>query len=217
EGEFRRWADGVYELGVGDEVVRLGEGGIVSRAPRQAAAPRREFPSAPERQQQIAAAHAHPPGEAAVLAAEDPADIAALAVSEAAADGPNSAAVGAHDEVPAAVQGETSDADRRATGEAATGTRGTGDREAGAWIGAVAERAAGANTATGGESAAASEEVSRAGDAGGLTIKARDDPPAAGERSLVFKIELSEPAAQSVVLIYGTVDGTARAGQDYEA
>src|SRR5690606_14742356 len=166
-GEFLRWADGVYELGVGDEVVRLGEGGIVSRAPRQAAAPRREFPSAPEGQQQIGAAQSHSPEEAAVLAAEDPADVANLAVSGAAAGG-------------------------------------TGDREAGAWIGAVAERAAGANTATGDESAAASEEASRAGDAGGLTIKASVGPPAPGERSMVFKIELSEPAAQSVMLIYGT-------------
>src|SRR5690606_38527816 len=128
------------------------------------------------------------PEEAAVLAAEDPADVATLAVSEAAADGPSVAPVG-----------------------------GTGDREAGAWIGAVAERAAGANTARGDESAAASRQASRAGGAGGLTIEATVDLPAPGERSVVFKIELSEPAAQSVVLIYGTVDGTAKAGQDYEA
>src|SRR5690606_17837270 len=150
-GEFLRWADGVYELGVGDEVIRLGEGGIVSRAPRQAAAPRREFPSAPEGQQQIGAAHSHSPEEAAVLAAEEPADVATLAVSEAAADGPSVAPVG-----------------------------GTGDREAGAWIGAVAERAAGANTARGDESAAASRQASRAGGAGGLTIEATVDLPAPG-------------------------------------
>jgi chitinase len=34
---------------------------------------------------------------------------------------------------------------------------------------------------------------------------------------MVFNIELSEPAKQTVVLIYGTVDGTAKAGEDYEA
>jgi hypothetical protein len=33
---------------------------------------------------------------------------------------------------------------------------------------------------------------------------------------MVFKIELSRPAVQTVVLIYGTVDGTAKAGTDYE-
>ena len=34
---------------------------------------------------------------------------------------------------------------------------------------------------------------------------------------MVFNIELSQPAKQTIVLIYGTVDGTAKAGEDYEA
>ena len=38
----------------------------------------------------------------------------------------------------------------------------------------------------------------------------------AGVDGIVFQIELSRPADQTVVLIYGTVDGTATAGKDYE-
>jgi hypothetical protein len=34
---------------------------------------------------------------------------------------------------------------------------------------------------------------------------------------IVFRIELSRPAGQTVVLIYGTVDGTAKAGKDYQS
>jgi hypothetical protein len=33
---------------------------------------------------------------------------------------------------------------------------------------------------------------------------------------MVFRIELSHPAEQPVVLIYGTLDGSAKAGKDYE-
>jgi hypothetical protein len=33
---------------------------------------------------------------------------------------------------------------------------------------------------------------------------------------MVFRIELSQPAEQTVVLIYGTVEGTAKAGKDFE-
>ena len=33
---------------------------------------------------------------------------------------------------------------------------------------------------------------------------------------MVFRIELSRPAEQTVVLIYGTVEGTAKAGEDFE-
>jgi hypothetical protein len=50
-----------------------------------------------------------------------------------------------------------------------------------------------------------------------VAVKASVDPAAAGAAGMVFKIELSRPAEQTVVLIYGTVDGTAKAGQDYEA
>ena len=49
-----------------------------------------------------------------------------------------------------------------------------------------------------------------------LAVRASVDPPEPGAESIVFKIELSRPAQQTVVLIYGTVDGTAKAGEDYE-
>jgi chitinase len=49
-----------------------------------------------------------------------------------------------------------------------------------------------------------------------VAVKASVEPAAAGA-DMIFKIELSRPAEQTVVLIYGTVDGTAKAGEDYEA
>jgi hypothetical protein len=65
--------------------------------------------------------------------------------------------------------------------------------------------------------AVAGNESTAVGDQGSPAVKASVDPPEPGDRSMVFKIELSQPAAQTVVLIYGTVDGTAKAGEDYEA
>jgi hypothetical protein len=49
-----------------------------------------------------------------------------------------------------------------------------------------------------------------------LAVRASVGSAAAGADDLVFQIELSRPAEQTVVLIYGTVDGTAVAGKDYE-
>jgi hypothetical protein len=49
-----------------------------------------------------------------------------------------------------------------------------------------------------------------------VALKASVDPAEAGASRVVFRIELSRIAEQTVVLIYGTVDGTARAGTDYE-
>jgi hypothetical protein len=65
--------------------------------------------------------------------------------------------------------------------------------------------------------AAAGQQQAALGDPGVLAVKASVDPLAPGARSMVFNIELSQPAKQTVVLIYGTVDGTAKAGEDYEA
>jgi Calx-beta domain len=48
-----------------------------------------------------------------------------------------------------------------------------------------------------------------------LAVRASVGSGTAGE-DLVFRIELSRAAEQTVVLIYGTVDGTAVAGEDYE-
>ncbi len=49
-----------------------------------------------------------------------------------------------------------------------------------------------------------------------VVLKASVDPAKPGAAGVVFTIELSRPAQQPIVLIYGTVDGTARAGTDYE-
>jgi RNase P/RNase MRP subunit p29 len=49
-----------------------------------------------------------------------------------------------------------------------------------------------------------------------VVLKASVDPAKPGTAGVVFTIELSRPAQQPIVLIYGTVDGTARAGMDYE-
>lgn len=50
-----------------------------------------------------------------------------------------------------------------------------------------------------------------------LAVRGSVDPVEANAAELVFKVELSRPAEQTVVLIYGTVDGTAKAGEDYES
>jgi hypothetical protein len=47
-----------------------------------------------------------------------------------------------------------------------------------------------------------------------LAVRGTVDPAEAGAERIVFRIELSRPAEQPVVLIYGTVDGTAKAGKD---
>jgi hypothetical protein len=49
-----------------------------------------------------------------------------------------------------------------------------------------------------------------------LAVKASLDPAASDAENMVFRIELSHPAEQTVVLIYGTVEGTAKAGKDFE-
>ena len=49
-----------------------------------------------------------------------------------------------------------------------------------------------------------------------LIVKASVDPAEPGADNMVFHIELSRPAEQTVVLIYGTVEGTAKAGEDFE-
>ena len=61
---------------------------------------------------------------------------------------------------------------------------------------------------------AATPEAERDGQR--VAVRASIDPAEAGAGGIIFRIELSRPAEQAVVLIYGTVDGTAVAGRDYE-
>jgi Calx-beta domain len=128
-GQFLSWTDGVYQLRLGGQVVRISEGAILSREPREEAT--RQSPREPPPR------HAQEPtaGMAAAPAASPP-------------------------EKPAALKAE-------------------------------------------GESQA-------------VAVKGSADPAETGADGMVFKIELSRPAEQTVVLIYGTLDGTAKAGRDYE-
>jgi Calx-beta domain len=73
--------------------------------------------------------------------------------------------------------------------------------------------------ATGGEqkvAAVAKDQGPAAGERQGLAVKASVEPTAPGADQMVFRIELSRPAEQTIVLIYGTVEGTAKAGKDFE-
>jgi Calx-beta domain len=125
-GRFLSWADGVYQLRSGDEVIRIREGVILGReqAIRQ---PSRELSSSPE--EQLAAG-------TSVAQTTPPADEPAAPIAE---------------------------------GESQT-----------------------------------------------VAIKASVDPAETGADAMVFRIELSHPAEQPIVLIYGTSDGSAKAGKDYE-
>jgi hypothetical protein len=49
-----------------------------------------------------------------------------------------------------------------------------------------------------------------------LAIDASAEPVAESVATLVFEVKLSRPSKRSVVVIYATVDGTAKAGTDYE-
>jgi RNase P/RNase MRP subunit p29 len=128
-GQFLSWTDGVYQLRLGGQVVRISQGAILSREPREEATrqPPREPPPRPAQEPTA--------GMAAAPAASPP-------------------------EKPAAPKAE---------GESQT-----------------------------------------------VAVKGSVDPAETGADGMVFKIELSRPAEQMVVLIYGTLDGTAKAGRDYE-
>jgi RNase P/RNase MRP subunit p29 len=144
-GQLLGWAEGVYQIRSGSEVIRIGEGRILSRGPLEAE-PSRTPPRPPERRR-----------------VETAAAPAASAVQRVSANGV---------------------AANRANAELPT-----------------AEIAA----------ARATESDSQS-----VALEASVDPAEAGTAGLVFNIELSRPAEQTIVLIYGTVDGTARAGTDYE-
>jgi hypothetical protein len=81
----------------------------------------------------------------------------------------------------------------------------------------VAEAAAKDAAATG---AAAVTEIAATpqapSDGGRLAVRAAIAAAETSAAAIVFRIELSRPAEQTVVLIYGTVDGTAVGGEDYE-
>jgi hypothetical protein len=195
-GQILSWADGVYQVRSGGEIVHVRAGRIVTREvaeastqappaaepqePAEEPAVETAAPAAPAARETAAANVPSESPAADAPAAEDPA--ASAATEEAAAERP---AAGAAAEAAAAESGTAEDS---ATGDSAAESR-----------------------------AAAVIEVPKAeSDPPPVAVKASVDPAAAGA-DMVFKIELSRPAEQTVVLIYGTVDGTAKAGEDYEA
>ena len=67
------------------------------------------------------------------------------------------------------------------------------------------------------EPAAGPEPEAPAGDLPILTVKTAPDQVTEKTGEVVFTVELSRPLDDLLVLIYSTVDGTARAGTDYAA
>jgi Calx-beta domain len=247
-GQFLGWADGVYELRAGADVVRVSESGILSREPGQQSA--RMLATRPRRAQETTAAATPSPAPAEQRAepapaagpAENRTRSAAAARSDgaAAADDAERQEREAEARTAAARESQPGDTEARAAAvqDSLTATArqshagGETESQAAAMVEdeAAAERPsqpvadpqAPADTepeaaADRQNQAAADEEVAALSEEGILAVKASVDPPEPGARAMVFNIELSEPAEQTVVLIYGTVDGTAKAGEDYEA
>jgi hypothetical protein len=273
-GEFLGWADGVYQVRSGDQIIRISESGILSREPSQQTA--RSLPTRTGAQQQSTAAAAPsttPGGPAAEQTAAPPSEPenrstaaagrgseAAAAVAQRAAGddaerqgraaaAPQRQASDTERPAAAAPQRQTSNVDTQAAAvpqrqasntaapappdsrkqaaakaenqaaaerqsAAATDAQGADADNAERQSQAAAEKSTAADTP---KPAAAGKQVAAVDDQQILAVKASVDPPVPGARDLVFNIELSQPAKQTVVLIYGTVDGTAKAGEDYEA
>ena len=288
-GEFLGWADGVYEVRSGDQIIRISESGILSREPSQQTA--RLLPTRPPVQQQSTAAAAPSTTERTAVPAserqnrsraaagqgsnaaaadaqraaadqaerlEDAAEVQAAVVpqrqgsdtEERTAAAPERQASDAEAEAAAVRQRQTSNAATRAAAvpqrqssdeapaapasrkQAAAKAENQAAAQRQSSAAAAAQRAAADDAERQSEPAAAAKnlaaadpqkpaaagkQVAAVGDQGILAVKASVDPPEPGARSMVFNIELSQPAKQTVVLIYGTVDGTAKAGEDYEA
>jgi Calx-beta domain len=252
-GQLLSWAEGVYQVRSGGQVLRISEGDILSREPsgptttaqaptdppprpvgkqtvRMAAAPATSAPEETAAREQMATQTSK--GEDQSPAAdqdESPAagEEQALAAGEdqtGAADQDQSAATGeaeslaaGDDQTPAADQDQSP-----ATGEeqrlaASEDQSPAADQDESPAAGEEESLAADQDesSAAGEEQAlAAIEDQSPAtGENQSLAIKASAEP---GADTMVFRIELSRPAEQTVVLIYGTVEGTAKAGEDFE-
>jgi hypothetical protein len=255
-GQLMSWADGIYELRSGDEVIRIGEGAVLSRETRTQVAeqPPQEPPRPEQRSPTGLAAESPRSGaeEPAAMAAGQEAATAAAGASDpgkSAAPGAKSgsgaveaAAADAAAATAAEDERETAAADAPDAGEPAAPRAKSGTRAVEA---AAAEAAAATAAKEEPEAAAADAPVAKgpaAIDAPEQVRSAAVDPPAAdqpaapsakdesltvavktsvglienGTGGMIFKVELSRPAEQTVVLIYGTLDGTAKAGTDYE-
>jgi hypothetical protein len=240
-GQLLGWADGVYQVRSGGEVIRISEGDILSRVAGEVATgqPPRSLPAGPGGPQtmRMAAAPATSAPEQA------PAGRAAPAREQMAARAPEGGArslAAGPDRSPAPATDEeasrAADARRspRAGERQSPATREERTQAAGENRSPAAgeEQSPGAGAPP--KSAAADEDRSPAagaeqsvaavdenqgtatGEQESLAVKASVEPAAPGANQVVFRIELSRPAEETVVLIYGTVEGTAKAGEDFE-
>jgi Calx-beta domain len=251
-GQLMSWADGIYELRSGDEVIRIGEGAVLSRETRTQVAERppqepprpaqrsptglaaesprsgAEEPAAMAAGQEAAtaAANAPDPGASAAPGANSGAVEAAAAQEAAAAaaeDERETAAAGASEAGAAAAPGANSGAVEAAAAEESAATAAEAEPEAAAADVPVAKGPAAIDapeqvrSAAVDPSAAAQPAAPDAKDESlTVAVKTSVGPTENGAGGMVFKVELSRPAEQTVVLIYGTLDGTAKAGTDYE-
>lgn len=261
-GQLLSWAEGVYRVRSGDQVIRVSEGDILSRETGEAATgqPRRDLPPRPLGPQTVRMATAPAPS-----APEDTAaDRAAPPREQMAAQKPQGedrSLPAGDDQSPGAGRDQSFSASENQSAAAdEKQSPGAGDdqgrpvaakqrsavgEEQGPAVAAEQRSAAGEEQGPAGDekqSLAAGEEQGRAIDekqspaAGekqslaavgedqspatrekqGLAVKASVEPTEPGAERMVFRIELSRPAEETVVLIYGTVEGTAKAGEDFE-
>ena len=198
-GNFLSWVEDVYRIRVGDEVVSIRAGLILNRAPYEEA-DGQPPPALTARRQQERTVEAKP-----APAAFAPEVTAGNSVAgNTTAEGPAAKGQAVENTVPRSPPAASSTAENTAR-QGAAPAKGTADNrsvaKSTAGNGSVANRTAGRQAGS---------------DPEAVAVKASADPVEAGATDLVFRIELSRPAEQTVVLIYGTVDGTAKAGQDYE-
>jgi Calx-beta domain len=223
-GQLMSWAQGVHQVRSGDEVLRIREGRLLSRAPYEEAGRQQPPAVAPQRQVEPTVGTAAPPPAASSpegTADESAAQKAAAeraAAQRAAAERAAAEREAAEREAAERAAAEKAAAEReaaeRAAAERAAAEKAAAEREAAeraAAERAAAERATAERPDT--ESAGAREAEA---DAQAVAIETSVDVEEAGTPGVVFRIELSRPAEKTVVLIYGTVDGTAKAGEDYE-
>jgi RNase P/RNase MRP subunit p29 len=233
-GQLLSWADGVYQIRSGGEVVRISAGRILSRAPdrpepSRTAPPPLRAPAAAKtaaapRAQPAAKTIAAPRKELVETAAPSRAQPAVKTAAPSRAQpavkttaAPHGAPVEAKASPGEPVNAATSPGEglvRTATSRDEPPVKTAAAPTLGARGISVAEAANGVVAGTPAVETAAADRAES--DSRTLAVKASVDPAEASAAGVVFNIELSRPAEQTIVLIYGTVDGTARAGTDYE-
>ena len=244
-GQLLGWADGVYQVRSGGQVMRIAEGDILSPEAGEEATgqPPRDLPPRPIGPQTVRMAAAPAASAPEGTAADRAASVREQVAAQRPAGEPRTQAAG--EEQSAAAAEEPDAAGEEQSPAAGEQQSPAGDEELSAAVGEEQSPAAGEeqslaageepNAAVGEEqgpaageepSAAVGEERSLAavdekqspatGEKQSLAVRASADPAEPGAANMVFKIELSRPAEQTVVLIYGTVEGTAKAGEDFE-